>query len=167
MPKLFLNENTEFSLEVLTFDDCEDFVDQHWCDIHIKIENYYMKFDHVSEYLKPAEVYDILDAFNALLNDEIKEIHELRFIEPDISFILHPRHYLAPGKTVKNNIVSVRVNGETIDAYVEVIMNFPNKKVGYCNEKWSCELNRKEIITFCEQLAEEIKHAKRNFKSED
>lgn len=54
MPKFIINNSTLFCMEVLTFDDSKTNYDELWCKIHLKIENYYLKFDKIEEYLMPS-----------------------------------------------------------------------------------------------------------------
>ena len=66
MPKFIVNNSTLFCMEVLTFDDSKTNYDELWCEIHLKIENYYLKFDKIAEYLMPSEVKRIITTFEKL-----------------------------------------------------------------------------------------------------
>lgn len=165
MTKLNLNENTtKLCLEIKSYPKNRD--ESAWCDIRIAIDNYYLHFDKTDEYLEYGEVSEIATTLKKLLKGQIVKKEHLNFTEPEISMIFYG------ARTIKKGAINSRgwiyIGDEPIhsDIALEIQIEFPSEKGVYCQETWSCALERKDIEEFYNQWLAEIGETPQSFAPE-
>ena len=79
--------------------------DVQWCSVDLTLQcTNCLDYKISSEILLSCEVEDIRDNINRLLHNEIQDISELDFIEPDLTFVLIPK------KDTGHEILNVAAN---------------------------------------------------------
>jgi len=113
-----------------------------WCLLNIYIKNRYFCYDKTDdEVLTLGEVEYLRVTLNNLLNDRIIEKTSIRFIEPDLEFVLFPKYNL---RESKDNIW-VKEGMEIIDISVYFIIHLSDMKDGYNGQLFSLPFERIEI----------------------
>ncbi len=106
-----------------SIDDWED----KWCKVDLTLKaqewlNYNIVYQEV---LLPAEVEELCDKIEALLNDKLEEPETITCIEPDLEFHLYPKY------DIRNNpdVVYFRPDSNTIvDVDMKLIVSFWDKE---------------------------------------
>ena len=112
-----------------------------WCLVEIHIKNRHFHFDSTDdEMLTLGEVTELRDGLSDLLEDRISDVCTLRFIEPDLKFVLYPKLDLRTIKTM-----CVREGKEIQDIFGELIINLSDLEYGYNGQSYTFPLNRNDI----------------------
>ena len=147
----FENTKLEFYLKNYKSDYSVEQSDDNWCNVSIKIENKYLNYNEYGELLECCEVDNIYNNIGELLADELKSITKIEFIEPNIEFILYPKHDLREDE----NITFVKEGHEIVDISMDMKINLFID--GYLtSQSYSIGFTRNEIKEFYECLKETI-----------
>ena len=111
--------------------------------------NYHRENDEV---LLACEVEELETTLTKLLNDELEEVEEIRCIEPDFVFFIHPK------RDLRNDpkYTYVRPGYEIADIYVEWQVYFWNE--GLTDNFLTVTLGREEIVRFRDYLSSVIRN---------
>lgn len=120
-----------------------------WCKCDFSFHsgdwlNYHKEDDEV---LLSCEVEELESALTKLLDDEIEEIREIRCIEPDFIFTLHPKRELRKDPSY----TYIQPGYEIADIYLEWKIYFWNE--GLTDNFLTVTLDRDEIIHFRDYLS--------------
>lgn len=121
-------------------DKGEDVEGISWTDANISIESRYFKYQTGAEFVTYTELKSIHEHLMGLLSDEIAERRVLRFIEPDLEIVLHPR------RNFQNDPrhVYVRRRFEITDISADFVFNL-SSDTGYTTQYYTLPLYRSDI----------------------
>ena len=117
--------------------------DTNWCkvDLTIRSGNWLDYRIEYKEILLAAEVENLRDGINKLLNDELNEPQLIEGLEPDLEFHLHPKE----DKRNNPRISYVRPGYEIIDVDMQLIITFWNIDKSLSENKMILCFNRDEL----------------------
>ncbi len=98
----------------------QDIWDEQWCKVDLTLQSgSWLNYQTSSEMLLSCEVEELRNKLSVLLSNELQSPEELEFIEPDLSFILHPQKdltldpnytYVAPGHEIVDIDADIHVH---------------------------------------------------------
>lgn len=97
-----------------------------------------------------GEIEYLKQELEKLLNDEMKEMERISFMEPDIVFTLYPKVDI---RTLEN-VIYVREGCEIQDIYIEFEINVIDEKHMYNQQSYKITLVRNQIIKLYNYLKE-------------
>lgn len=123
--------------------------DSQWCKCDFSFHsgdwlNYHKENDEV---LLSCEVEELENVLTKLLDDEIEEIREIRCVEPDFVFMLHPKRDLRKDPSY----TYIQPGYEIADIYLEWKIYFWHE--GLTDNFLTVTLERDEIIRFRDYLS--------------
>ena len=119
------------------------------CDYSFQFRNYLNYQKSTDEVLLSCEVEGLEEALTKLLRDQILEISELSFAEPDFKFILHPK------RDKRKDGVICRPGTEIADIYLEWKIYFWDD--GLTDNHFTVVLGRDGIRAFRDYLSDVIR----------
>ena len=103
--------------------------EEHWCQVDLTLQSgNWLNYEISSSILLSCEVEELRDKLSQLLSNKIQSPEKLEFIEPDLSFVLHPQEDL----TLNANYISLRFDREDIEclrAYLDLV----TKQIDFSN----------------------------------
>ena len=121
--------------------------DEQWCKVDLTLQSEsWLNYQTSSEILLSCEVEQLCNKLSDLLSNQLQSKEELEFIEPDLSFILHPQKdlrldpkytYVAPGH-------------EIVDISADICVHLWNG--GLTANYISLCFGREDIEAFCSYL---------------
>ena len=132
--------------------------EEQWCQVDLTLQSgNWLNYEISSSILLSCEVEELRDKLSQLLSNKIQSPEELEFVEPDLSFVLHPQEdltlnpsysYVAPGHEIVDidadfyvhlwnggltaNYISLRFDREDIEclrAYLDLV----TKQIDFSN----------------------------------
>ena len=110
--------------------------DEQWCKIDLTLQSgNWLNYEISSDILLSCEVEELRNKLLELLSNKIHSQEELEFIEPDLSFILHPQKdltlspkysYVAPGHEIADIDADIRIhlwNGGLTANYISLCLD--------------------------------------------
>ncbi len=111
----------------------QDIWDEQWCKVDLTLQSgNWLNYQTSSEMLLSCEVEQLRAKLFDLISNKIESQEELEFIEPDLSFVLHPQKdltldpnytYVAPGHEIVDIDADVHVhlwNGGLTENYISL-----------------------------------------------
>lgn len=142
---MYLNfDDTNFIFEVSGYDTEYDkeYSDDYWCEVSVIIKNRNFRYKKIRSELLLYEEIDIIKSnLKALLNNEIKEVQELGFIEPDLFMMLYPKF----DKRNDPNLLYVKEGCEIIDICLKIEINLTESRGFYTGQKYTLFFGREQI----------------------
>ena len=114
----------------------QEICDEQWCKIDLTLQSgNWLNYEISSDILLSCEVEALRNKLLELLSNKIHSQEELEFIEPDLSFILHPQEdltlspkysYVAPDHEIADIDADIRIrlwNGGLTANYISLCLD--------------------------------------------
>jgi len=95
------------------WDDC-------WCSVEANFSSYFLNYQSHGCKLLSAEIDELTEYIDDILNSRLHETKKLEFLEPDLTFVFYPKHDLK----LDSNYTYVKERHEIKDISMDIIISF-------------------------------------------